>query len=50
MHDPHVHKTVLAITQEILKTDKFLCALVSDPIILTWRTPFLFLQASPPLI
>jgi autophagy-related protein 9 len=32
-------KTMLAIAQEILKMDNFICALVSDPSVLTWRVP-----------
>jgi len=40
IHEPDERKTLLAITQDILKIDNFICALVSDPSILTWRVPW----------
>jgi autophagy-related protein 9 len=47
IHASGDQKTVLAITQEILKLDNFVCGLVTDPSVLTWRAPW---QPQPELI
>jgi autophagy-related protein 9 len=40
LHESTERKPILTITQEILKMDNFICALISDPSILMWRLPF----------
>ena len=41
IHESDERRSALSIVQEILKFDNYICALVSDPSILTWKLPFM---------
>ena len=40
-HEGEERRSALSIVQEIMKFDNYICALISDPSILTWKLPFM---------